>query len=761
MEPTLRLPEKVKQDTVGYRAQVERFLEGDFSPMAFRAYRVPMGVYEQRKVGTYMVRIRIGAGTVSSLQLDTVARLSRQYGNGLVHVTTRQDLQVHEVPIESTPDVLEGLLEAGLSSRGGGGNTVRNVTACSRAGVCPRERFDVAPYTLAVAEYLLQFDSSYNLPRKYKIAFSGCPSDCALASVADLGFFAHLKEGVRGFSAYAGGGLGPNPAIGVKIEDFVRDDEVFEVAEAVKRLFDKYGDRANKHRARLRYVVERLGAAEFVRCYQEERARIRQDGLGCDVPKVTSRTQREEDGPLESSAQESPTSDVRPEKRDGFYTLRVRLPLGDISADDLSKVARIAKCYGIGTVRTTQQQDLLIPSVSQAHLEAVRREVQDLSFDASGGGTPKVVACAGAATCKLGLCLSRGLAKAIAKELAAKPVTETSAAAIRISGCPNSCGQHHVGQIGLQGRALRVGGRLMPCYDILVGAQTIEGQTRLAEKIGTVPAKRVPQMVAELLDYDRSDTDLLRQVVRKYSDLAAQNVPDDYYYDWGQDRSFSLAGRGPGECGVGVMDLIKVDIEQAKESLKTSSQTDPDDRQSQSLYQTVQAAARSLLVIFGVEPKTDREIFDAFRKHVIEFGWVKAETGTLLDEAIDWRMGARATIADRWDAIAALLERVEELFLSLDAGLKFTVAAIRSDEQSPAPDGPSHKVDLRGVPCPLNFVKTKLAIEKIAIGQVVEIALDEGEPIRNVPASVTGQGQEVVETLKVDDYFLLRIRRVK
>ena len=269
-EPILRIPESVKEDTLRYRSKVKEFLDGQTSPIAFRAYRVPMGVYEQRTAGKFMVRIRVGAGLVLPFQLERIAELAKRYGNGVLHVTTRQDIQIHEVKIEDTPDVLEGLLEVGLSSRGGGGNTVRNVSACPEAGVCLKEEFDVAPFAIATAEYLLQDRSSFNLPRKYKIVFSGCSQDCAFASVADLGFFAHKKDGIKGFAVYAAGGLGSNPAVSVKIEDFVKADDIFEVAETIKRLFDKHGDRSNKHKARLRYVLARVGIEDFVKLYQKE-----------------------------------------------------------------------------------------------------------------------------------------------------------------------------------------------------------------------------------------------------------------------------------------------------------------------------------------------------------------------------------------------------------------------------------------------------------------------------------------------------------
>ena len=194
----LNIPQSVKDDTADYRGAVKKFLDGRTSPIAFRGYRVPMGIYEQRTSGDFMTRIRIGAGLVSPAQLQRIAELSNTYGSGLVHVTTRQDIQIHDIKIEDTPNVLEGLMEAGLSSRGGGGNTVRNVSACARSGVCPDEVFDVAPYAIATAEYLIADKSSFNLPRKYKIVFSGCQSDCAFASVADLGFFPHIVDGVKG-----------------------------------------------------------------------------------------------------------------------------------------------------------------------------------------------------------------------------------------------------------------------------------------------------------------------------------------------------------------------------------------------------------------------------------------------------------------------------------------------------------------------------------------------------------------------------------
>ncbi len=732
-EPILHIPETVREDTLGYRGRVEKFLSGESSAVGFRGYRVPMGVYEQRAAGKFMVRIRIGAGLVLPSQLERIAELSKTHGNGTIHITTRQDIQIHDVEIGDTPHVLEGLLEAGLSSRGGGGNTVRNITACPRAGLCPDEEFDVTGCSIAVAEYLLQDRSSFNLPRKYKIVFSGCATDCAFASVADLGFFAHNKDGTKGFAVYAAGGLGSNPGVAVKIEDFIETSEIFEVAEAIKRLFDKHGDRTNRHKARLRYVLSRVGAEEFIRLYKQQRKTLTAEGLPCEAPGIRD------------IAADYPAPN-------GSVTVRLWLKDGDIPADDLARVGRIAAKYGQGLVRTTQLQDIHITGIAAYDADRVNDELKGLSIDVFGDGGPKIVACTGAATCKLGLCLSRGLSDAISSKLGG---TEDADTVVRISGCPNSCANHYIADIGFQGRARRIGGRLMPFYDVLADAKTVEGEARLADTIGTVPAKRIPDLVAEALSNGGLDKERLKALAAKYGDTSTESLPDDFYRDYGSDEPFSLAGRGPGECGAGVMDVIKLDIDEAKDSLGASPAP------SESIYRAIVASARALLVTAGLEPKKDREIFAAFGEHLIEPGWVKSTSAQLLDGAIDWRMGDRESLDDLLPQAQELIDRIEALFLSLDAGLKFTIDPIEDKESAETIAEQTQTTDLRGVGCPLNFVKAKLELEKIEVGAVLKVLLDAGEPARNVPASFAGQGQEVLEVKETGDHFSVRVRRKK
>ncbi len=761
-----KVPENIVKDTLGYRERVMDFLQGNITAPAFRGYRVPMGIYEQRTNGKYMMRVRISSGMVLPYQLERVAELSQEYGNGTVHVTTRQDLQIHELKIEDTPDIFDELLEVELSPRGGGGNTVRNVTACPRAGVCPDEVFDVSGCSLALSEYLLRDNSSFNLPRKFKVAFSGCPVDCAFASVADLGFFAHISDGRHGFTVYAGGGLGANPRTGIKIEKFIPVENIFSGSEALKKLFDKYGDRNNKQRARLRYVLDKTGEKEFIRLYKLELQQIMNEGLPYSPPQITGL----EAGPGLNYQSNNTSTGLPPggtavmeEKTPGLYTLKLRLNFGDIPACDLLKIAQIAGNFSDGPVRTTQTQDLLICSVRGENIEIVMDKLNNLSVDVSGDCGPKIVACTGAATCKLGLCLSRGLAAAISGKMQKKVFSQNlNDVTIRISGCPNSCGHHYIADLGLQGKAKRVGGKLMPYYDVLSGAKIREGSASLAEKIGSLPAKSVPSLVSDILETGPDITrGQIENLISKQNDVFPDSPPDEYYYDFGADEPFTLAGRGPGECGAGVMDVIRLDIDEAKEATKAAHKGKSSWKTSKELYRALICAARALLITSGIEPRRDREILNSFTKHIVGPGWVKPESQELIDIAVEWRSGERDSIDELTDRIEELVSRVEDLFQSLDAGLHFRLEPYKKPGASSVQEVKVRSVDLRGVTCPMNFVKATLELEKIKTGDVLEILLDEGEPVRNVPASFQEQGQEVQEIRNCGDHFCVKVLRKK
>jgi len=284
MAKTYTVPKYVVDDLELHAQDVKRYLSGELKSDIFKARRVPRGIYEQRQDGLFMIRVRIAGGVLWTEQAHKLAELSRRFANGKIHVTTRQDIQLHEVNIADTYQILQELLKVGLTPSGGGGNTVRNVTSCARGGISPAEIFDTQPYALAVTDYLLPFQSSYNLPRKFKIAFSGCADDCTLTGVNDLGFQARIKDGEPGFAVYVGGGLGTRSRTADLFQNFIPARDVLRVVEAVKRLFIKYGDRRNRHQARLRFAVERLGPSNFFAELAEELQRVAKEGIPDAVP---------------------------------------------------------------------------------------------------------------------------------------------------------------------------------------------------------------------------------------------------------------------------------------------------------------------------------------------------------------------------------------------------------------------------------------------------------------------------------------------
>ena len=531
----LQVSESMSDSVAEFRKKVASFLAGEIGDDEFRAFHIPMGMYEQRQLGTYMIRVRLGAGLVLPVQLVAISDIAREFTDSVLHFTTRQDVQFHGVKLENAPAILERLFEVGLSTKGGGGNCMRNITTCARAGVCPKEAFDTAPHAIAVGEYLLGKKGSYSLPRKYKITFVGCDHDCSNAGVSDLGFFARIKDGKKGFSVYGGGGLGASPQAAILLEEFVEESEVLVVAEAIRLLFEAHGDREHRHKARLRYVLRRVGEQEFASLYFKYKKTAQADTAKFSV--------RNFEYPKSKTYGEIPESvgyrkNILAEKNEGFLSLVIPLTLGDISVDDLGLLAQVAGEYSQGFIHAAQVQDLVISSIPQVKIEEVFAKLKSLSFDFEINSVRKIVACTGASTCKLGLCRSQGLATAVEEKLQASCV-ESLNTVVRISGCPNSCAQHHIAKIGLQGRSKKINGRAMPFYTILAFGKTGAGDVEFAQAVGVVPAKRVPDLMAEILSSKNVDFETLKIVSSKYEKLDGE-IPEDFYYDFGSDKVFSL-----------------------------------------------------------------------------------------------------------------------------------------------------------------------------------------------------------------------------
>ena len=772
-----QLPESMVQDLETLQKMVEQFQAGEITSLQFRAFRVPaFGCYEQRETGAYMLRIRLPAGCLLPHQMRVLSRVSKTYGNGILHLTTRQDIQVHQVPLEAIYPALVSLYEAGLSTKGGGGNTVRNITTCYDAGVCHDEAFDVTPYALALSERLLSDPLSYQLPRKYKIAFAGCSRDCPGATVNDLGFIAKRSGDDLGFAVYAGGGMGAHSRVTHLLEDFVpaSEAEVDLVAEAVKRVFDQHGNRKNRHKARLRFLVDQIGFEAFRDLYKRELAELRMASL----PHLVIRPLPEPD--LSLAGQATPSSkafpegfkewqkkSVLPQKPKGCYMVRLPFVLGDVRADVLQALADVVEAHGEGMLRAEQHQNAFLRWIPESQLVEIYAKLSHVGLATSQPPILRdMVSCAGASTCQLGICLSRGLAKAIADGLSQADLDlyGLGELTIHISGCPNSCGRHPIAPIGFFGAARRVSGRLAPHYVVVLGGRVEEGRTRLAEKQGTIPARNVPTFLTDYLaafsgsaqypDFyaflEAGGTEVARALVSKHKDIPDFEQDKNPYFDWGAEQVFSLAGRGPGECGAGVFDLIEVDLDSAGDALDKHR-----------YFEAASLAARALLVTRGEQANDDAEAFALFGKHFVDEGLVDPKQGRLVSAGLQ---AASAPHPDRAfdgdpDAVAAFVVAVRELYDRLDSSLRFPAKAA---QEEPAPASVEIKVDssfdFQGVVCPLNYVKTKLALGQIKGGQVLEVLLDD-EGAKNVPESAARDGHQVLSTMRKGDHWQVIIRK--
>jgi sulfite reductase (ferredoxin) len=767
------IPDSARQDLEQLGQILTQFKQGAIPAARFQAFRVPLGIYEQRESGRFMIRVRLPAGMILPEHMRAVARISRTYGDGLLHLTSRQDIQIHGVSLEGIHAASVELAEAGLSSKGGGGNTVRNIAACPHAGVCSKEQFDVTPHVVTMTEFMLPDPASFQLPRKYKLAFSGCSEDCAAATVSDLGFIAKHRDGVDGFAVYVGGGMGSASRVGLLLEEFIPTSQAPVVAEAIKRLFDKKGNRKNKHRARIRFLVEDLGFDAFRELYRAELAELQ----SIKVPSASSASAGAGVAGTDAISHQ-PSSDgfadwrrthARPQKQSGYYMVEIIPPLGLIEADKLSQLAEVLERHGERMLRATNRQSFVLRWVREDDLPQFHAELSTLGLAAENRTTLRhIVVCAGASTCRLGICLSRGLAKAIVAELSRRGLALSDQArelAVNISGCPNACGRHPLAQIGFVGAARRVRGRLVPYYVPQLGGHVEEGKTVLAEAAPAVPARNVPAFLADLLaafmespQHPDFAAFLKAGGLARAGQLAAAyaEVPDfdedkDFYFDWDAQEVFSLAGRGPGECGAGVFDLIEVDLASAGEALATGR-----------LLSAAALAARALLVTRGEQADTDVQSLTLFRKHFVEPGLVPADLHGLIDQALHAATQTNTALFDASSAqVSNLVAAVRRVYESMGPSLRVaTPAPALVPAETPAAPATSADAsqDFRGVVCPLNWVKTKMALQKLKSGQTLAVLLDE-KGAQNVPASAANEGHEVLSVGREGGHWRVIIRK--
>ncbi len=776
-----KIPPQLDEEIGQLEALIAKFRAGAIAPIELKVHRVPFGVYEQREADTYMVRIRCVAGIVTPGQLEKVAAIAARYGVGDLHLTSRQELQIHYVKLDDLVAVIRQLKEAGLSTRGGGGNTVRNIAAQDDAGIDPLEVFDVTPYAAALTTRLIAENDSWNLPRKYKIAFSGSEHDKGQATLADLGFIARIVDGKKGFRVHVAGGLGVRSAVGNLLFDFVDDTQVYPIAKAVKNLFWKYGNRKNKHAARLRFLWQGLGAEEFKRRFYEEFNKVTQEGhapLTLDEPQAgRAVTAAVHPGPGEPEFVLWRARYVREQKQAGLFSVLVPVELGFISCDGAGALARFLGGFGDDVVRVTRGQNFLLRNIPAGKLEEVHAFlVRVLPLVPKPALLGRVLSCAGASTCQLGICLSRQAARALIQSLGSSGLDLDKVGEIRlnISGCPNSCGHHPAADLGFAGKALRKDGHMYPAYSVYAGAVIHDGTTKLAALVGDIPARAITLVVENLLaaflgKADRFATfkeyiagegkDDLVAIIARYKDIPAFDDDKNYYFDWSAAKVFSLAERGAGECSTGLFDLIELDlnnIRRTREKLSTAAA----DQKGPLLGQLVFFASRALLITRGVEPKTDRELYDAFRQHFIAAGHVDPAFEGLV--ALAERKEFDALVPQE-ENIQALARAINVLYENMDNGFNFRKPPVAAVE-APVPVqvaalAPAATKDLRGVLCPFNFVKTKVELARLKAGDLLEIWLDDGAPIENVPGSVRDEGHKIILQERQGDHWRVVIEK--
>ena len=795
------IPAHIVEEIETFEAEAQRVLGGDLSTDIFKPFRLQYGIYGQRQPGVQMVRIKIPFGGLTGNQLRQVADLADQYATGVGHVTTRQDIQLHFVELKHVPEMMRLMASVGLTTREACANTVRNVTACHLAGVCQGEVFDVTPYAKTVAYHLLRNPLNQSLPRKFKIALSGCRQDCALTPIHDIGLLAAKRaDGTIGFRMVAGGGLGSTPRMAQVLREFTPMDELLPTIEAVIKVFDTLGNRKNRNKARMKFVIEKLGFDEFKRRWEAAYAAM---GYAvpthepiklldyADAPPLMMPTKAgvlsnghgngSGDGAVSLNGQVSAfqawrRTNVVPQRQAGFVTAAIKLPMGDLTGDQMWVVADLAERYSNGNIRTTINQNMVIRWIPEGRLEEFYQELVQHSLGDPGAELVEdIIACPGTDTCGLGITSSKGMARALAEVFPAGQVPEDLRdVSVKISGCHNSCAQHHIATIGLHGVGKRLGEHTAPHYELHLGGH-VDGTPKIGQLVVKLPAKNVPAAVRHLVDVYRRDRksgeslqlfiarvgkNVLKDELIPYTIVPPYEQDSTYYYDWEGEAEFVLEDLGPGECAGGALEMIDDRMLEADQELYQAKLLVEKHQYALSVnksYRAVLAAAKGLLVTEGLDPATDAETFQEFDQRLASKGIVPASYKNLGAQVGD--LGSKDATAEaatekmafakRFLAVcrAATEQMGKDLKLAQVKEEALPTAAPAAVPASPVPVAAAQApvYDLRGVACPMNYVKTKLKLEMMDNGEQLEVWLDAGEPIRNVPMSLRNDGHKILD----------------
>ncbi len=769
------LPNTITEDITNYGNLIEEFIANKIEPVKFKATRVPMGIYEQRKDDTFMVRIRCSAGHLSPFQLRQVAEIGHKYQNDLFHITTRQEIQIQNIKLRDTLLILNKLKEIGLATKGGGGNTVRNIMVSIDSGIAKDDIFDVTSYAHDLTTKLIAEHDSFTLPRKFKISFSASERDGGYAAVNDLGFIAKIKDGKRGFRVLLGGSLGSNPMIGYELFDFAPEEDLYYIADAAKKLFSRYGNRKNRHKARLRYVFYKLGKKvvfqHFFDIYNEIKKIDNQKYTKTNLifKKADIKIQPEIVASKEFTNWKSQY--VSEQQQNDLYSVILPFENGNISYSNLIILTYFIEQFGDDVLRFSMRQNIHLRNIPSNYLGNLFNLIAKIGINTNEALLlNNIVACTGADTCRLGLCLAKGANAALKKTIAKSnlPLEEVKNIKINISGCPNSCGQQAAADLGFYGKVSR-NDRMYPAYHIVAGAKIGTDVPQLAEWIGEINARDLPNFTTDLLSafvskkakynsfsqyiHTEGKKDI-ETITLKYKNIPSFSDDKNYYFDWGAESIFSLVNKGLGECSAGLFDMIDLDLNIVNSSIENLNKTNNNHESNDLLHKILFSSARMLLVTRGVEPKNETEIYKSFIEKFIDVNLISPIYREIVELSLN---NVHQNFTDKKAGILNLAQAVIKLYESMDDSLQFK---IDYEEKDISISIASRKKDLRGVVCPLNFVKTKIELSSMKSGDLLEVLLDDGEPIENVPGSIINEGHKVLEQKKIENYWFVKIEKV-
>ena len=631
----------VEKDILELERKIRLFNEGKIDEERFRSLRLARGIYGQRQFGVQMIRIKLPYGRVTSEQLHRIADVSDEYSRGRLHITTRQDIQIHHVSLDRTPELWAQLEKDDITLREACGNAVRNVTASETAGIDPKEPFDVTPYAHATFQFFLRNPICQEMGRKFKMSFSATEEDTALSFIHDLGFIAKTKtidgKEVKGFKVLLAGGLGSQPRHADVIYEFLEAELLIPTIEGVLRVFDRYGERAKRAKARLKFLVKDLGVDAFLELVAAERNALAYKTYPIDTADfeqdIVFETNEVPSVVIEDKEayQNWKTTNVFKQKQEGLYAIGIKVLLGDFYTDKARLLADLIKKYGANELRFTLRQNILIRHVREEFLPFFYTELQKLGFAEVGyNSLNDITACPGTDTCNLGIASSTGIAAELERVLKAEypQYVNNKDITIKISGCMNACGQHNMAHIGFQGMSVKVGKLLAPALQVLVGGGVLgDGSGRFSDKLVKIPSKRGPESLRVLLNdfesnkqeaedflnyYDRQGKSYFYDLLKELSDTT--NLTEDDFIDWGHNKNYVKA-IGVGECAGVVIDLVATLLFESEEKLENALEALSSQQWSDSIYHAYAAmvnTAKALLTAEGAKTNTQAGIITNF-----------------------------------------------------------------------------------------------------------------------------------------------------